>query len=78
MDVADESSWIPPSQNREEEQSPLSDKEPDNEPEQGPILHTENQRNREMQQGLTEQDNARTTATIYSDSETTEKKWSNK
>ena len=45
MDVAEES---------EVEQSPLSD----NEPEQGPILPMENQRNREMQLDSTEQDNA--------------------
>ena len=43
----------PPPQNSEEEQSPLSDSEP----EQGPILPTQNQKNREMQLVSTMQDN---------------------
>ena len=54
MDVAEESSWIHPLQNIKGEQSPQSDSEP----EQGPILPMENQRNREMQLGSIEQDNA--------------------
>ena len=54
MDVAEESSWTPPPENSEEEQSPLSDSEP----KQGPIHSTENQRNREMQLGSKEQDSA--------------------
>ena len=54
IDLAEESSWTPSPQNNEEDQSPQSDSEP----EQGPILPTENQRNQEMQLGLTEQNNA--------------------
>ena len=54
LGVAEESSWTPPPQNSEEEQSLISNSKP----EQGPILPTKNQRNREMQLGLTEQDNA--------------------
>ena len=56
MVVTEESSWSPPPQNREEEQSPLSDSEH----EQGPILPAENQRNKkcnEVQKRKTMQDN---------------------
>ena len=40
IDVAEESSWTPPSQNSKEEQSPLTDSKL----EPGPIFPTENQR----------------------------------
>ena len=55
INVSEESSWTPPLQNSEEKRSPQSDSEP----EQRPILPTENQRNRKMQLGSTEQDDAR-------------------